>query len=380
MARSEPERTEGVLDRLAAADGEYDDVDSEVEAVGEATVERVAEAVDRAESLLTRYEGRATGTGGEEFREFVRMKKDLAEFVDDLDDDLRHREAFEAARDALDKRRVSGSDFERARAALAPARETADLLDRRREARERYRDARRAVRDERDAVEARIADREEIQRYGEADLDAPVEHLRDPIESHNDTVREAFRQFKREAPAREVLELVRTTRRFPLVALERPPEALSDYLARSPAGEESVATLLEYADYSRSKLSHYVDDAAALKRHVATERTYLNGLSAGPLVVEWPPPAAGELRHRGREIVSVVARFADDDAVAAARRVQRLSFRDDYDRLRDAAVARERLTDEDRRKLADGTVSDELDRLRERRDRLEDALAEYPRR
>jgi hypothetical protein len=58
--------------------------------------------------------------------------------------------------------------------------------------------------------------------------------------------------------------------------------------------------------------------------------------------------------------------------------VQRLSFRDDYDRLRDAAVARERLTDEDRRKLTDGTVAEELDRLRSRRDRLETALSEHP--
>lgn len=370
----------GVVDGLAAADREYREVESQIDDVGETTVEAVADAVDRAESLLTRYEGRATGTGGEEFREFVRMKKDLAEFVDGLDSDLRHRDAFEAAKDALDKRRVSESDFERARAALAPARETADLLERRHEARERYRDARRAVRDERDAVAERITEREEIRRYGEADLDAPVEGLREPVETHEETVREAFRRFTHEAPAREVFELVRATRRFPLVAFDQPPEALADYLATSPAGEESVATLLEYADYSRSKLGHYVDDPAALKRHVATERTYLQGLSADPLVVGWPPPPAGELRHRGREIVSVVARFADDDAVAAARRVQRLSFQDDYDRLRDAAVARERLTDEDRRKLADGTVDEELDRLRGRRDRLEDALSEHPER
>ncbi len=377
MARSEGA---DAVDRLAAADREYREVESRIDEVGEATVERVADAVDSAESLLTRYEGRATGTGGEEFREFVRMKKDLAEFVDDIDEEMRHHDAFEAAKDALDKRRVSESDFERAREALAPARETADLLEERREARERYREARRAVRDKRDTVTEEIEERETVRRYGEADLDAPVDRLREPIETHNDAVHEAFQRFRREAPAREVFDLVRTTRRFPLVAFEQPPEALAEYLAESPAGEESVATLLEYADYSRSKLAHYVDDPAALKRHVATERTYLQGLSADPLVVEWPPPPPGELRHRGREVVSVVARFADDDAVAAARRVQRLSFRDDYDRLRDAAVARERLTEADRRRLADGTVAEELDRLHERRERLEEALSEYPER
>jgi|APHM01.1.fsa_nt_gi hypothetical protein len=289
MARGE---SVGVVDRLADADGEYHDIETQIDGIGEATVEDVARAVDRAESLLTRYEGRATGTGGEEFREFVRMKKDLTEFVDDLDSDLRHRDAFETARDALDKRRVSQSDFERARDALTPAQETAGLLDERETARERYREARRAVRKERETVTERIAERETVVEYGEADLDAPIERLREPIETHNETVREAFQRFRREAPARTVFELVRTTRRFPLVAFEQPPEALEEYLASSPAGEESVDTLLEYAGYSRSKLTHYVEDPAALKRHVATERTYLDGLAADPLVVEWPPPPA----------------------------------------------------------------------------------------
>jgi hypothetical protein len=378
MARSETDPADETIRAVETTDAAYRDVESRVESIGEATVETVADAVAEAERLLVRYEGEATGTGGEEFREFVRMKRDLSEFVDGLGDDLRHRDAFEAAKDALDKRRVSESDFERARSTLAPARETAGLLDERREAREEYRDARRRLRDRLQAIEERIADREQVREYGAADLDADVGRLREPAERHNETVRAAFRSFKREAPAREVLSLVRTTERFPLVEFRQPPEDLWAYVRDSAAGTEPVPTLLEYADHSRSKLAHYVDDPAELKRRVATERTYLTGLDAEPLTVEWPPPEAGELRHRGREIVSVVGRFAADETVAAARRVRRLTVREDYRRLREAAVARARLTEADHRKLAAGEIEAELHDLRERRDALEAALEEYP--
>ncbi len=382
MARSEGGRRDAasVVDELAAANRAYRDVEERIESVGETTVERVASVLDDAEALLNRYEGRATGTGGEEFREFVKMQAEIEAFVEDLDDDLRHRDALEAVEAALDKRRLSESDFRRAREALAPARETAKLLDERASARERCRDARRAVRDRLETVRDEIADREQIRRYGDTDLDASVERLREPIEAHNDAAREAFREFRRSAPAREVLAWVRTTEEYPLVDYRQPPSDLRRYVEGADAGEEPIPTLLEYADYSRSKLAHYVEDPAELKRRVATERTYLERLSADPLTVAWPPPPAGELRHRGREIVAVLGRFADDPVVERARAVRRLVFDDDYERLRDAAVARDRLRDEDRQKLANGELAAELEDLRATAEELERALEEFPRR
>lgn len=366
------------VETLRAADERVREVEERIERVGEATVERVADRLEEAESLLTRYEGRATGTGGEEFREFVRMQSALAEFVEELPADLRHREAFEAVEEALDKRRLSEGDFQRAREALAPARETAALLDDRETARGRYRDARRAVRDRLDTVRAAIDDREQVKAYGSADLDAPVDRLREPVETHDETVREAFAAFKRSAPAREVLDLVRTTERYPLVDFRPPPSDLRRFVESSPAGTEPVPTLLEYADYSRSKLAHYVDSPGELKRRVATERTYLEGLSGEPLTVGWPPPSAGELEHRGREIVAVVGRFADDETVERAREVRELAFDPEYERLRETAVARDRLSETDRRKLASGALEDELATLRAEADTLETALEEYP--
>jgi hypothetical protein len=132
--------------------------------------------------------------------------------------------------------------------------------------------------------------------------------------------------------------------------------------------------VLEYAGYSRSKLSHYVDDPDEFRRQVARNETYLSRLDATPLTVDWPPPSAAQLRHEAGELVAVVARFADESVVARARSVRDLTFRDDYDRLRRSAVARDELTEAERDRLASGAVADELARLRDERDRLRAAL------
>lgn len=367
-----------LIDRLDRADGEFREAAERVESVGEARIEAVGEAHAEATSLLKRYEGRATGTG--DFRAFVEFQEKFTNLVEGLDEDLPRREAFEDAEDLLDKRRVSESDFERTRETLAPARELADRLDERRAARERYRDARRDVRERIADLDAEIDRLERVRELGEADLSAPTERLREPIDAYDDAVLEAFRSFKREASAREVLDFVVDTREFPLVEFRQPPGELLRYVRQNGAGEETVPTLLEYAGYSRSKLSHYVDDAGELKRRIATRQTYLERLDGEPLTVGWPPPSAGELGFLGRELVSACGRFAPEEVVERAREVHRLAHDPEYDRLRDAAVADRQLGPEERRRLESGGIDRELAELREAREALRDALDEYPER
>lgn len=354
---------EGVADARAA-----------VEEHGEERLEAVRAAHREATDLLDRYEGRATGTG--DFAAFVEFQEAFVELVEGLDDDLPARDAFEAANDVLDQRRLGEDDFERAREELAPAAALADLLSERAAAADRHeaarRDARRRLRDLRDRIEYL----ERLQRLGEADLDAPVERLRDPVESYNDAVEDAWTTFRREASAREVFRVVEASEAYPLAAFRPPPPELREYVTTYPAGEESVPTLLKYADYSSSKLSHYVDDPGALRTRVATHRTYLERLDASPLTVDWPPPAAETLRHRAGELVSVVARFAPEGTVAAARRLRALPDEVAYDRLRETALARDELDEAERERLAQGDVASELEDVRAERDRIETALAE----
>jgi hypothetical protein len=371
--------SEDLARKLADADDAYREVERKIEECGEETVERVADAYGSAIDMLARYEGQATGTGRENFKQFIQFQDEFATLVEDLPDDLPERDAFEAANDRFDKRRLSEDDFEAARAGLEPAGEIAGLLDEREAALNEYREVRREIGRAIGDLREEIGDRERLVELGDADLDAPIEDIRDPIETYNEAVSEAFSRFKSEASARELLRFVAATHDYSLVEFRDVPDALREYVETREVGTEPVSDLLKYAGYSNSKLDHYVEDPAALKRAVATNETYLERLDAGPLQLDWPPKSAAELRWCVEELVSVVARFAPEEVVADLREVQSV-VRDEetFERLRTAAEAETELADSEREKVASGEVADELETLRARKQKLESALEEYP--
>ncbi|AUV83773.1 hypothetical protein C2R22_20730 [Salinigranum rubrum] len=364
--------TDVTVDDLAAARERLRQAEAAIDDYGEDEAHRVAEAYGDATDLLAAYEDSATGSG--DFAAYVEFQERFVTLVEDLPDDLPTRESFEEANDLLDRRRLSEKHFEQARDLLAPAREAVDALEEREAAHEHLRETRQAVRRRLSTLDEEIAHRERLLDLAAADLDAPTERLRDPIEAYNADVTDAFDRFRREAPARDLLDLIATTTAYPLVDFARPPESLRAYLDEASLGTEPLPTLLEYAGYSRSKLDHYVDDPGRFRTQAATHETYLTRLDATPLTVGWPPPEAGELRRFAEELVAVVARFADESVVARVRRVRDLALRDDYDRLRQSAVARDELSDTERDRLASGTVREELDDLRAERDGLRSAL------
>ncbi|WP_135303593.1 DUF7118 family protein [Haloarcula amylovorans] len=343
-----------------------------VEAVGEDDLRACQEAYRELLDLLERYEDTATGSGN--FKAFTEFQGTVGSLIDDLPEDLPERETFEAVDDFLQQRRLSESDFETARERLEPVGDLVARLAEWDDARERYAEARRAARRRITELDERIADLERLRRLGDADLDAPVEALQKPIEAYNDAVREAFRAFRDDAPAREVLSVVERADAYPLVDFQSPPEALLEYVATAEAGTEPIPKLLEYADYSASKLDHYVEDTAALKRAVTTRRTYLRDLDADPLTVSWPPPPAERLPWLVREYRPVVSGFADESVVARLREVRDLAASEDYTRLRESALARSELSSKERERLSSGAVERELKRAREERADIEAAL------
>lgn len=353
-------------------------IESQITDHGEATVRQVADAYDRATRLLDQYEDTATGTGRENFKSYVEFQEAFLELTEGLADDLPHRDAFETANDGFDKRRLSESDFERARELLAPVADIAGLLDRRAEAKTALRDARSDARRRQSKLADRMEELEQLTALGDADLDAPVEELRAPITAYDEAVSEAFREYRRESSARDVLRFVRDTGQFPLVEYRQPPSDLWEYAQSYPAGEESIPQLLEYADYSQSKLDHYVENPTALRTRVGTHRTYLERLDGEPLTIGWPPPQAEHLRYRLVELVAVVGRFAPESVVADLRALRSLTDDSEwYARLRESALARSELGEAERERLAAGEVADELAACRDAHDRLADALAEY---
>jgi len=355
------ENLRAVRERVAAVDGD---------------LETTSETYHDLVATLDRHEEDATGYG--DFEKYVQFQEAVADHLAAVDDGAPASDAFAAADEALQQRTLSESDFDRAREALAPAAEYAALREERVAARERYREARRAVARELTAADERVADLERLRRLAAADLDAPVDRLRDPIERCDERVHEAFRSFRRSAPAREVVAVADRAAGTPLVDYERPPERLRRYVSGRDAGRETVATLLEYAGYSVSKLAHYVDDPRALKGAVGGNRTYLEGLDAEPLTVGWPPPPAAALRWRTRELIPVVARIADEDCVARLRAVRALPRETDYERLRESALARAELDADERERIRQGELGAELASARERRERLAAALEEHP--
>ena len=369
------ETDSGAADALVAARERVETLRSRLDETGldRSELETVADAYREVETVLDRWEERATDW--DDFEGYVKFRDDLAETLESIPDDVPEREAFLEADEHVTTGGVSKSlragDFEAAREALAPAEEYADLradlesaLGERREAERR---AERRVSELRERIETLGG----LLELGEADLDAPIERLEEPIRAYDDAIEDAFGTFRREAPAATFLGFVERAARTPFVDYESPPENLLEYVRTRAAGEYSVAELLEYADYSTSKLSHYVDDADLLKRRVATNRTYLERLSADPLSVGWPPEPAETLRFRIEELLGLVGTIADDATVSTLREIRELTRDEEYERLREAARADAELTETQRRKLERGDIEEERSAAREELERLE---------
>ena len=370
-AAARVEAAEARVEDLRSARERLAAVESEIESVGEAAVIDAADAYRKATQLLDRYEGSATGTG--DFQAYVEFQDKFLGLVEERDD-TPASEAFSAAGERLDQRRLSESDFDRARDDLEPAAEYVDLLDRREDAEEAVAKARRDARLCRRDLDEEIDERAEWLAVGEADLDAPVAELTDPIEAYNDAVLDEFDEFYASASIAAVVDFLDRAESFPLVEFRSPPRDLREFAAESPDADEPIPTLLEYADYTGSKLDHYAEDPGLLQTTVAVHRTNLERLSGEPLTVSLPPPPPEELRFRARELVSLLGRFADEETVAQVRTVRDLTRRDDYRTLRRATRAHQELDADELAAVQSGAAAAELERLRDARDRLVTAL------
>jgi exonuclease VII small subunit len=348
-------------------------IEDRIEEIGRERVEAAADGYRTAIRVLDRYEEDATGTG--DFESYVRFESEF-DAATNVDEDVPAGDAFEAADEAADKRRLSTEDFEAAREALEPAGEYVDLLERRDEAIDAYRRARHDAREARDELAEHVSDLERIEEHADVDLDAAVEELEEPIEAYNEAVEADFETLLKAESAREVFDVLETAERYPLVEVDRPPADLREYVAEHAAGEEPLRTLLEYADYSPSKLDHYVEDPGALRTAVAVHRTWIDRLDCEPFRVEWPPKPAEELRYRIKELTPIVSRFADEETVALLRAVDDLTRSEEYESLREAATVRAELDDEELSLLVSGVIHDRLTTARDVLGLLESVIAE----
>jgi hypothetical protein len=371
-------RDEDPVERLDQAETRLDQAERRVAEFGREDLEELADAYRRFTDLIERYEEKVLPDGGD-YETNIQFQSEIADLSSDFSDDMLLYETFEECDEHLQQKWFNESHFEYVREQLEPVADLVERLDEHDAALDHYREARRDIRHRIRSLDEEIADLERLSRLGEADLDAPTERLREPIEAYNDAIAEAFEAFVTEEPAREVIAVLETMTAYPLVPFRAPPDKLADYLHAEPPGTEPVPTLLEYAEYSRSKLDHYVADPDRLKHVVGSHRTYLSGLDADPLQVSWPPPSAAHLRWRCQELTAAVNRIAPP-VVEQLRTVAALPRDHDYERLRDSARAKAELSAAERERLAGRNIEAELDQARSEHDRLATALESYPER
>lgn len=386
-----------VVAALEAAYKQVTEIEAEIDDHGEANIEAAADAYRNAVRLLDRYAESATGTG--DFKAYLQFQNQFIALAEGLADEAFAADAFQRASDRMDKRRLNKSDFEYARQQVEAASEAVELLERREAAADEYRSARHDAKARRKELDSEVDRLRRMQELGTADLDTPLDPLREPIEAYNAAVDEAFEAFRKTTSARELFELLAAGADRPLVGLDRPPRDLAEYIQSAPAGHEPLSTLREYADYSPSKLDHYVDDPGALRTHVAVHQTYLDRLGPEPLLIGWPPAEARVLRARLDELAPLVRRLdsatdraesaevAGDQSAAATegresieyyrRQLSRLTRTDDYEQLRQVAVADAELDDDEFERLASGAIDEELAAVENGIDAIEAALDEY---
>ena len=408
MDAAEIDSPPAVVDDLRAAADRVADAAAAIDDHGEESIEAAADAYRQATRLLDSYEDSATGTG--DFGAYLQFQTEILELVDSLPEDTFAADAFERVSDRLDKRRLNESDFEFAREEIEAAGNAIELLEEREAAGAAYRGARSDAKEKRDALRAEADHLRELQKLADLDLNADLGPLRERVEAYNEAVSAAFERFRTERPARELFALLDDAASRPLVGVDRPPRDLVDYIASNPAGTEPLSDLIKYADYSPSKLDHYVDDPGALRTSVAVHGTYLDRLDAEPFCVVWPPAEAATLRARLDEVAPFVRRldsvFADNagsdsdetgeseadeppevvdlpadlpasNPIEAARRqLTRFTRRDEYDRLRDVAVADSELDEGEFDRVASGAIEDDLTAVTDAISEIEAALEE----
>ncbi|MFC7203121.1 hypothetical protein ACFQJC_06320 [Haloferax namakaokahaiae] len=374
--------TSDVVATMEAASRRLDETRLAVEEHGTEELREVADALQNVERVLDRYESRATDR--DDLKGYIEFREALSDTLDEIPADIRHSEAFIEVNDILTTgitSTLSEKDFEQARIALEPVREDAERLVSWRTARSEYQSARHAVEQRRRELTDRLDELEEITALGDADLEAPTDELALPIEAYNDAVTTTFTEYVQRTPSREVLALLVTAESYPLVELPTPPQRLRSYLETADVGSEPVSRLVELADFSRSKLEHYVSDPETFSAAVGTNRTFLSQLTHPPdsLTISWPPESAQELTWRARELTSIVGRFADEATVQRLRAVHRFASNNsaEFNRLRATAVAHERLTETQLSRLKTGAIETEREECRAVIRRLAECLESH---
>lgn len=350
---------------------EYREKRDAVVEVGEDRAEKTRELYRRLEDAFEEYREDATGHG--EFGRYVEFQNIVIEAEETVEqEDVYSAEEFKRALGHLDARTLRDKHFRRANEDLSDIRDLVETYERYVELEDELRNELRDLEHRADELDREISRKEEALEKAVEVEDIDGSRLREAVEKYNDSVRSNFETFVREAPAVEVARIGEQTHDTALVddaPLERgTAEGLSNYV-----DDETVERVLELADSSDGKLSHYVDDTDGFRE--AVPRTFFETADGTRFKLSYEPE--GVARRRADELIPLVGKFADDETVATLRRVRDMAANGTYGEMRRALVAREEAgasVEELRDELEE--LRDEKERVGERAEEIRDALQE----
>jgi len=351
---------------------EFKELRSLIHEVGEERAEETREKHETLDEALEEYREDATGTG--EFRKYIEFRNIVLAVEEDLDegDGVYMRDDFESALSRLDAQTLRDKHFRGARSDLERVEGFVEKYERYEELREELRDELSTLKKRKEDLEREIEETEERLKKAREAEGVDASPLREAVEEYNESVRRDFEEFLRNAPAVEVARLGERTLEAPLVE-DAPVESGTAERLSKYVGDETVERVLELADSSDAKLSHYVDDTDGFRD--AVPRTFFETVDAERFELSYEPE--GVVRRLAPELVSLVSFFADEETVAALRRVCGMAERGEYEPMRNALLAHEEAGDDAE------DIEEELDELRtekesveERTERVREALDE----
>ena len=347
--------TTPVVDKIE----EYEKVRETVRDVGEERAERTHDLYVTVDKDLEKYREDATGHG--EFKKYIELRSIAAGVEEEIEEEDVHRgEEFESAMSHLDARTLRDKHFRRARADLEDVAEFAETYERYEELEKELKDELRSLEKRKKELENEIEDTEDRLEKARKAEEIDASPLREAVESYNERVHDDFDDFVSEASGVEVARLGEKTLDAPLVDNAPVEDGVAERLSRY-VEDETVGRVLELADASDGKLSHYVDDTDGFRD--AVPRTFFETASAERFEISYEPENV--VRRRVPELVRLVSSFADEQTVAVLRRIGGMAERGEYESMRRAVVAGEEAG-------ADAEeIEESMEELRAERERVE---------
>ncbi|MDY6765077.1 MAG: hypothetical protein SV377_05240 [Halobacteria archaeon] len=348
-----------------------------IEDIGLEKAKKTHDFYSELSETMDEYREDAVGTGDfETYVEFQGILDDMLERVKKNQDEIHRPEDFERVIDDFEKRVIRESDFRHAESTLSDVRELSETIDRINEIEKELRYEKGKLERRKSELESRLKSikRKIDTAKGVSDIDpSPLVSL---IESYNSSVETDFEEFYNNAPAIKVARIGEKARDFPLADIKPLDKETVRILERTGMGRKTVSEVLEYADYSDSKLSHYIDKPEEFRRNVS--QTWFKLLSADDFKISVETPQ-NLIKHKVPELVRVVGEFGSDETVRKLREIHSIAERGEYAPMRRAYLSEKETGDKNLEDLQEEKedIESEIGEIKSKIDEIESASSYF---